>query len=264
MGSLIISTMRGVEIRLDPETICLIFDIALIGLIVYESKMWPTMSGFEPREAIQTIYGLPNAHGMGKPSADSLTVISRVLHHMLCFIFQPQGRHQDEVSYYEAFLTNSIMNGRWIHLGYLMMMHMIACCESTTRVLSYGRFISRVFKDVGVDLSREMDFEAPSTYDTYDDQSMGWMKYEKAPNDSWIRKVERAQPQGHGKTHPGVENEAQIREVEGGVDPQSGHQQRGLELDISPHQTEIPSQTRGVQFESTFFELMMIELAFTK
>ena len=52
MGGLIISIVRGVEIRLDPKSICRIFDIALVGLKVYESKMWPTMLGFEPREAI--------------------------------------------------------------------------------------------------------------------------------------------------------------------------------------------------------------------
>ena len=45
--------------------------------------------------------------------------------------------------------------------------------------------------------------------------------------------------------------------MKGGVDPQSGHQQRGLELDISPLQTEIPSQTRGVQFETTFSQSIM-------
>ena len=50
-----------------------------------------------------------------------------------------------------------------------MMMHMIACCESTTRVLPYGRFLTKVFKDVGGDLSRETNFEVPSTYGTYDD-----------------------------------------------------------------------------------------------
>ena len=53
------------------------------------------------------------------------------------------------------------------------MMHMIACCESTTQVLPYGCFLSQVFKDANIDLSRETNFEAPSTYDTYDDQSMG-------------------------------------------------------------------------------------------
>ena len=46
MGSPIISTIRGVKIRLDPESIYHIFDIALVGLRVYESKMWPTMLGF--------------------------------------------------------------------------------------------------------------------------------------------------------------------------------------------------------------------------
>ena len=37
-----------------------------------------------------------------------------------------------------------------------------------------------------------------------------------------------------------------------GLDPQSGNQQRGLELHIPPLHTTIPSHTKGVQFESTF------------
>ena len=104
MSDPITSTVRGVENRLDLERIYRIFDIAQVGLKVYKSKMWPIVSGFEPRKVIKRICGLPNAHGMGKPSAHSLTVISRVLHHMLCSIFLPWGGHQDEVSYYEAFL----------------------------------------------------------------------------------------------------------------------------------------------------------------
>ena len=85
---------------------------------------------------------------------------------------------------------DSILTGRWIHVGCLMMMHMISCCESMTRVLPYNRFLTRVFKDVGVDLSRETNFEVPSIYVTYDEQSLGQMKFEKAPDGSWIRRVE--------------------------------------------------------------------------
>ena len=44
----------------------------------------------------------------------------------------------------------------------------------------YGCFLTRVFKDADVDLSKEIDFEAPNIYNTYDDQSMGRMKFEKA------------------------------------------------------------------------------------
>ena len=55
-----------------------------------------------------------------------------------------------------------------------------------------------MFKDVEVDLSRETDFEAPSSYDTYDDKSMGQMKFEKAPDGSWIRRAERPLTQAQG------------------------------------------------------------------
>ena len=58
LSGLIISTVKRVEIRLDLESICRILDIAPVGLKVYESKVWPTMPGFEPREAIQRMCGL--------------------------------------------------------------------------------------------------------------------------------------------------------------------------------------------------------------
>ena len=103
---------------------------------------------------------------------------------------------------------DSILTERRIHLGYLMMMHMISCCKSTTRVLPYDRFLTRVFKNVGIDLSRETDFEASSSYDTYDDLSMGRVKFEKALDGSWVRRVERPPTQawGQGEAHPEVEN----------------------------------------------------------
>ena len=189
IGGPIISTIRRVEIRLDLERIFHIFNIAPIGLRVYESKIWPIVSGFKPRKFIQRMCGLSDTQGMGKPSAHSLTVINRVLHHMTCSILLPRGGHRDEVSYFEAFLVDSILTGRRIHFEYLMMMHMILCCESTTRVLPYGHFLTRVFKDVGVDLSREIDFEAPSIYDTYDEQSLGRMKFEKTLDGSWVRRA---------------------------------------------------------------------------
>ena len=258
LGGPIRTTVRGVEIELSPESICRILDVPPVGLRVYEAKAWPTIPGFEPREAIQRLCGLADAHGMGKPSAHSLTVPSRVLHHMICSILLPRGGHRDEVSYYEAFLVDSLLTGRRIHVGYVMMRHMMSCCESTTRVLPYGRFLTRVFKDAGIDLSRETEFEAPSIYDTYDEHSLGRMKLEKAPDGSWVRKAER-QARGHDQLHPGVEEEDEIREMEDGLDPQRDLEQRGPELDIpAPHQSE------GIHVEATFSEPMMTEPSFTE
>ena len=76
LGGPIISTVRGVEIQSDPESIYCIFDIAPVGLRVYESKAWPIVPGFKPREAIKRMCGLADAQGIGKPSAHSLTVSS--------------------------------------------------------------------------------------------------------------------------------------------------------------------------------------------
>ena len=106
------------------------------------------------------------------------------------------------------------------------MMHMIACCKNTTCVLPYSRFLTKVFKDANIDLSRETNFEVSSTYDTYDDYSVGMMKFKKAPDGSWVRKAEREPKQTleQGQAHPGVEKEVEIREMESGVDPQSGYQ----------------------------------------
>ena len=61
LGGPIISTVRGVEIRLSPKSICRIFDIPSVGLRVYESKAWPTMRGFKLREAIKMMCDLADA-----------------------------------------------------------------------------------------------------------------------------------------------------------------------------------------------------------
>ena len=52
--------------------------------------------------------------------------------------------------------------------------------------------------------------------------------------------------------------------MEGGVNPQSGHQQRELELDIPLLQKETHLQTEDVQFETTFSELSYTEPSFSR
>ena len=55
-----------------------------------------------------------------------------------------------------------------------------------------------------------------------------------------------------------VEEEAEIREIEDGLDPKRDFEQRGPELDI-PH----PPQLEGIHVEATFLEPMMIEPSYT-
>ena len=57
--------------------------------------------------------------------------------------------------------------------------------------------------------------------------------------------------------HLGIEEEVEIREMGGGVDPQRGFEQREPELDIPP------LQSKGVQFKATFSKSMMSESTYT-
>ena len=61
LGEPVLSTVRGVEIKLGPKSICRILNILSIGLRVYEAKAWPTVPGFEPREVVQRLCGLVDA-----------------------------------------------------------------------------------------------------------------------------------------------------------------------------------------------------------
>lgn len=66
------------------------------------------------------------------------------------------------------FLIDSILIGQRMHLGYLIMRHMILCAETPLRILLYGCFLTLVFKKAGIVLSRERDnMITPSPYDTF-------------------------------------------------------------------------------------------------
>ena len=75
--------------------------------------------------------------------------------------------------------------------------NMVACCESKTRILLYGRIMTRVFKAFGIDLILEDEVEEPSPYDTYNGMSMGRMKFEKVVDGSWVHPVEFGVEDGH-------------------------------------------------------------------
>ncbi|RVW38076.1 hypothetical protein CK203_097278 [Vitis vinifera] len=54
----------------------------------------------------------------------------------------------------------------------------------------------------------------------------------------------------HGQMHLGLEEEADIREMDGRLDPQRDFEQRGPKLDIPP-----PPQSEGIHFEALFQSL---------
>ena len=56
------------------------------------------------------------------------------------FLLYHEEGTKKKLSYLEAFLVDSLLIGRKVNLDYIMLNHMIACCESMTRLLPYERF----------------------------------------------------------------------------------------------------------------------------
>ena len=88
----------------------------------------------------------------------------------------------NEVSYLEAFLVYSIIVGQRLNSGYIIMNHTATCCESKTRILPYGRIITKVFKAFGNEFNLDDEIN--------NDMSMGRMKFEKVVDGSWVRPID--------------------------------------------------------------------------
>ena len=57
--------------------------------------------------------------------------------------------------------------------------------------------MTRVFEAFGIDLTLEDEVEETSPYDTYNDMSMGRMKFEKVVDSSKVRPMEFGAEDGH-------------------------------------------------------------------
>ena len=96
----------------------------------------------------------------------------------------PRGGHRNEVSYLEAFLVYSIIVAQCLNIVYIIMNHMASCCESKTRILPYGRIMTKVFNAFGIEFTLDDEVDEPSPYDTYNDMSMERIKFKKVNDGS--------------------------------------------------------------------------------
>ena len=138
---------------------------------------------------------------------------------------------------------------RRVNLGYIMLNHMIACCESKTRVLPYGRFLTKVFREFGLNLSIETESDKVSVFDTYTKSTMGRMKFVKSKDGEWKRMEDEVEANS--------DKDEQNNDMKGGSRP-SGN------LDIPPLQINAPEaepidsphvEVPSVVDESPFYEV---------
>ena len=89
---------------------------------------------------------------------------------------------------------------------------MATCWERKTRILTYGRIMTRIFKAFGIDLTLE-DVEEPSPYNTYNDMFMGHMKFERVVDGSWVRLIDFGAEDGHQHVNDDKNRESDMGDV---------------------------------------------------
>ncbi|KAJ9702884.1 hypothetical protein PVL29_004568 [Vitis rotundifolia] len=167
------TTINGVHINFDVAKLCHILDIPNEGVCLYETKKWPRVEGFKPAEAIQRLCGYPKS---GRPTSHLLIMLSRILQHMISYIFIPKGGHRDDVSFLK------------VNIGYIIFRHMKACSVSEDSVLPYGMFITKIVKYFNVNLRNETDGKKLKSFDTYDRASLRRMHFICKKDGSWASK----------------------------------------------------------------------------
>ncbi|WKA01366.1 hypothetical protein VitviT2T_019649 [Vitis vinifera] len=181
----ITTTINGVQIVFYVAALYRILEIPNERVCLYEAKKLPRVEGFKPAEALQRLCGYPRSD---RPTSHLLTVLSRILHHMISYIFIPKGGHRDDVSFLEAFLVDSILTERKVNIGYIIFQHMKACSISEDSVLPYGMFITKIVKYFNINLRNETDGKKLKSFDTYDRASLRRMHFVRKKDGSWARK----------------------------------------------------------------------------
>ncbi|PON35970.1 hypothetical protein PanWU01x14_332180, partial [Parasponia andersonii] len=85
-------------------------------------------------------------------TANHLNVHSRLLHHYITYNILPRIGHREIIHTLDIFLINSILMGKAINLGYILMTQMREAGSKKTGCLPYGMVLTRIFDHFEISL----------------------------------------------------------------------------------------------------------------
>lgn len=187
------TNVAGIPIEFDAQKLNTILKTSNDGFCVYSSRHRIEETWFSVVDAVRNICRRSDlsekfCHGSLKSQALPLQV--RVLHNILQHIISHRKGHSDEVTRLDVVLLDSILVGRKLNVGYIILQHMRSTLGITTRSLPFGSIISRILthfrvpiaepahdepKELGPDVLGSLGFERDLNY-------VGWFKNENLPN----------------------------------------------------------------------------------
>ena len=93
----LICTLKGIDIELDPFTMCRILGVNDEGDEVYDSENWPILSNFNANAALKSLYKPDPWYP--KQKSKQLTLQAGLLLIFIQYNILPWGRHRSDPSY---------------------------------------------------------------------------------------------------------------------------------------------------------------------
>ena len=183
------ATIGDSVINLDIPTMCHLLGAHDEGDEVYDSNSWPILPNFNPQQALRRLCK-PNTLSL-KPKSKDLTLEARLVLLFVQHNILPRGGHMSEPSYFDLWLVDSILSGRKVNLGYLILQHMANVLSSTHSVLPYGMILSTVFQAFDLNLDSESDIRVSKRSDAIDCASISRLGYEYVGG-RWVEKGRHA------------------------------------------------------------------------
>lgn len=98
----IFTSIKAIEITFDVYHLYAILEILNGGICIFEFRNWPKVEGFILREVFQRLCGFPFDTITICPPTNSLTILSRLLYHMVTYILIPKGSQKDDCQFFQG------------------------------------------------------------------------------------------------------------------------------------------------------------------
>nr|XP_012575285.1 serine/arginine repetitive matrix protein 1-like [Cicer arietinum] len=161
--SLIISTIKGVEIKLTPDILASILKLPTEGPSVFGDN-WYSALNLRKTEVLSYLFEEDSIRYL----STYLKPLPKVFNNMCQHTLIPHCGSHEYVSNNDALLIHHLLNCKRLNLSHVIIQHMICAATKDYKKnnVPYGMFLTKVFRYFGVSLSSEKSLIKISKFST--------------------------------------------------------------------------------------------------
>nr|XP_004506394.1 uncharacterized protein LOC101493015 [Cicer arietinum] len=161
--SLIISTIKGMEIKLTPEILASILQLPTKGPSVFGDH-WYSALNLRKTKVLSDLFEEDSTRYL----STYLKPLPKVFNNMCQHTLIPHYGSHEYVSDNDALLIHHLLNCKRLNLPYVILQHMICAATKDYRknIVPYGMVMTKVFKYFGVSLASETSMIKISKFST--------------------------------------------------------------------------------------------------